>query len=371
MRTLGRFALLLGLALATPSVAAAQSKADMAAAKKRYKEGTRHYKAEQYLDAAEAFKEAYELTQKAELLYNIGQSYRHAGKLQEAEQYLQQYLAEAPDANNAEEVVQTIVELQQQIAANMATVSLETDVPAGVWVADETEPRCTTPCSVMLPPGKRRLTFRAAEKADAVKSIELEPGKTIQLRVELAAAVVAGRLLVQSDLPGSRLLVGEELEVELPLQEPLELPPGEHAVVVTSSRARWDGNVAVEPNETTLLAVPMQALDEARKKASVRRSVAYGLWGVTVASAAGGILLGLQARSTFDQLSSQQSDRGFVPESQLEQGRRQQFAANLMFGVSGAAAVGGLALFLWDDLFGGETADERSGPSADVAQVKE
>lgn len=357
------------LDVGTGASAAAQSKQEIEQAKKRFREGKKLYQSEEYDQAAEAFKEAYELSGRSELLYNVGQSYRLGGNLREAEKYLQQYLAEAPDARNADDVVELIVEVQQQIAAELATVQVETEMAGrGVYVDDEPEPRCQTPCSVTVPPGPRRITLKGDGAQDTVEEITLEPGKTFQLKTRLADAVVSGRLMLSTDRSG--IVEVGDTRLGLPLRQPIELPVGEYPVTVESARrARWTGKVSIEPEKTTEVFVPMQSLVEARKRGSLRKSLAYGLWGVSAAAAVGGVLMGLQTRSTYDALVGQRDHRGFVDEDLRAQGQRQQTVSNLMFGIAGGAVVTGIALFVWDE-FAAER-DPEAPPARPTEEVAE
>ncbi len=342
-------ALTVALAAMWPTVSHAQSKEDIREAKKLSGDGKALYEAGEYADAAAAYLRAYELSGRTELLFNVGQSFRLAGKLREAEARLQQYLAEAPQAANADEVVTAIVEIQQQIAADLATVQIETLVPGrGVFVDDEAEPRCLTPCAVMVSPGARRLTLRGSGAEDQVEQLVLEPGQTLQLTAELPAAVGRGWLRVSTDRPAGTVEVGD-VRLALPLAEPLALESGEHSVMILAARnARWTGNIVVAPDETTELFVPMQSVVDARKRGSLRKSVSYGLWGVSLAGLGGGLLLGAQARTTFRKLEADSASNRFVDDELVRQGRNQQRSANLLFVGASAALLTGTVLFLWD-----------------------
>jgi hypothetical protein len=336
---------------AIPRSVQAQTPEEIEQAKAKFREGKEHYDAEEYDQAAARFLEAYELSGRVELLYNIGQSHRLAGNLREAEKYLQEYLSESPDAPNADQVVQTIVELQQKIAGQLATVQVETaESGRSVYVDDEAEPRCETPCSVTVPPGQRRITLKAEGYQDLVEEIALEPGKTFQLKTQLQELIVPGRLMLTTDRPGGRLRVGGVVETTLPLRQPLELEPGDYPVEVESARnAKWKGQIRIEPKETTEVLVPMQSLVEARKRGSLRKSIAYGLWGVSVASAIGAGLMGGQTQSIHAELEAQQQARNYVDESLVNRGRTQLVLTNVMFGVAATAVVSGIALFVWDE----------------------
>ena len=89
---------------------------DLEKAKDSYKSGKEAYDSGDFLTAAKKFVESYEYSGRDELLFNIGQAYRQAGRLIEAEKYFQQYLQAKPDAANADDVVNYVIEIQQQIA---------------------------------------------------------------------------------------------------------------------------------------------------------------------------------------------------------------------------------------------------------------
>ena len=336
----------LALTLA-PQAAPAQSSQDIQTAKQLADEGAAHYKAGSFAAAATAFKAAYDLSGRAELLFNVGQSFRLAGDLRQAEAFLQQYLAESPGARNAAEVVNAIVEIQQQIAADLATVHLETPVPGrAVFVDDEPEPRCATPCSVTVASGARRLTLRGEAVADRVHDLELSPGETRRLDTALEPLVRRGWLLVSTDRPAGTLTIGDSI-VALPLEEPLELEIGDYDLRVVAARnATWTGRASVVTDQNAEIFVPMQSLVDARRRSSPKRVAAFGLWGVSIGSIAGGVLLGVQARDTHRIAVA----NDFADARQVDQGRAQQLSANLMFAGAATAALTGIVLYLWNEL---------------------
>lgn len=356
------------LPLVVPSVAFAQSKDDIRKAKERFKEGKELYNEEDYLGAAEAFKDAYELSQRSELLYNIGQAYRLAGNLGDAESYFKQYLEERPDAPNEEEVVETIIEIQQEIAAQIATIQVTTRQEGRqVFVDDEEQARCSTPCSVQVPPGTYELTVRGEGVQDDVRRVELEPSQKMSLEIALARSIVPGRLVLYTDRPGGKLKVGTDVSKALPLQQPISLDPGDYPVEVSDDDVSWRGTIRIEPEKTTQLLVPMRPLAEAKRRNSPLKAVAYSLWGVSAAITAGGLVMGLQTQDTYDLLSAQQAARNSVDGGVVDQGRSQQLAANVMFGVGVLTAATGIGLFLWDS-FAADEGDSAFpiGPSGPV-----
>ncbi len=86
------------LAAAAPKVSAA----DDAKAKKLFKKGDKAYAEGDYETALEAFQEAYELSHREALLYNIGNTYERLGKPADAADALERYL---PHAKKAEKEI--------------------------------------------------------------------------------------------------------------------------------------------------------------------------------------------------------------------------------------------------------------------------
>lgn len=81
-------------ALAAPKVSAA----DDAKARTLYKQGDKAYAEGNYEAALDAFQQAYELSHRELLLYNIGNTYERLGKPKEAADALEQYLPHAKKA---------------------------------------------------------------------------------------------------------------------------------------------------------------------------------------------------------------------------------------------------------------------------------
>ncbi len=100
------------LIVAIPVAAAAE---DPAAARARYKSGTKHFDLGEFKAALEDFKEAFRLKEDPVILYNIGQCYRLLQDNVEAVRAYRSYLRRAPEAPNRVEVEAKIATLQQAI----------------------------------------------------------------------------------------------------------------------------------------------------------------------------------------------------------------------------------------------------------------
>lgn len=112
MRALALALFLLGVT----APASAQTPEDQA--KIHFQAGALHYERGAYEKAIEEFNEAYRLTQRAALLYNIAQAYEKLGKLPEARDHFKRYLesgqAEPGEVATLEDKIKT---LEERIAA--------------------------------------------------------------------------------------------------------------------------------------------------------------------------------------------------------------------------------------------------------------
>lgn len=91
------------VALASQSHAAAQATAaaqDDDAARSHFRLGQAHYENGSFAQAAAEFEEAYRLSRRPQLLYNVFVAHRDAGQLQQATEALRAYLELVPDAEN-------------------------------------------------------------------------------------------------------------------------------------------------------------------------------------------------------------------------------------------------------------------------------
>jgi tetratricopeptide (TPR) repeat protein len=77
---------------------------DKAKAKALYEQGLKHYNLAEYPEAIKAWKEAYSLSRRPLLLFNIGQAYRLAGDCKLASTFYDNYQREEPNPKNQDEL---------------------------------------------------------------------------------------------------------------------------------------------------------------------------------------------------------------------------------------------------------------------------
>ncbi|MFW6057543.1 MAG: PEGA domain-containing protein, partial [Persicimonas sp.] len=340
--------------------ASAQSNEDIEQAKKRFREGKAFYEDEDYLEAARAFEDAYDLSGRSELLYNVGRAYWRANRLKKAEQFFQTYLNELPDASNADEVVESIIEIQEEMAAQMADVEVSaTSADIDIYVDDESQPRCQTPCTLSILAGSHKVTARPEGLDPIERTVEVEAEQQTSLSFDLP-----GRLEVTTDRRSATMTVAEQGSWKLPLDEPISLPAGSHDVALEAGDdAHWKGSVDVAGGETTRMLIPLSGTSGGEE--NLLRSTSYGLVGVSAGLLVGGIIMGMQASNTHSELQSQQQALGGVDERMVEQGRNEQFGANLLYGLSAATFASGAGLFAWDFYDLGASSEDEIAPSKD------
>lgn len=337
---------------------------DSRKAKRAFKAAKKAYAQGEFASAAELFKQAYEYDPKPEILFNIGQALKDAGEFQEASAFFTRYLEELPSADNAELVQETLFELQQLIAATLATLTV--DGPAdglSVYIDSDSEARCTTPCIIAVSAGAHTVSVDFDGEL-LTREVEAEAG--IASAVEFGKPESGGgTLTVTSNLSGARVLVDGEDRGPVPMG-PLALEPGVYPVIVqVDGETRWTRNIEISAGD----AKSVQAVIDAAPKGSDEGGGGAGgltitgvsLIGLGIGSFAAGGFFGLSASSIETDLQGQ-ADRGERPNDELiAQGESQALYANLFYGVGAVALATGIILYLLDD-----TGAAESQPAAGI-----
>ena len=133
---------LLALVLATGTALADADPAALEAS------GNKHYELAEYAAAIADFKEAFRITDRPELLFNIAQAYRLAGDCAQARTFYKTYLRRLPAAENADRVRARIDELEACAKAPPPTATTT------ATTASAPAPAATTP-----PPAEHRRTW--------------------------------------------------------------------------------------------------------------------------------------------------------------------------------------------------------------------
>ena len=103
---------------------------DKAKARDAFRVGTQHFKLGEYEQALDSFKEAYRNFESPIFLFNIAQCERQLDHKQEAIRFYRQYLVDAKDATNRDEVQGIIAKLQAALDQEHAAAAAKAAQPA-------------------------------------------------------------------------------------------------------------------------------------------------------------------------------------------------------------------------------------------------
>ena len=341
--------------------ASAQTEDDVERAKAVFKEAQAASKNGDHAGAAKLFEESYELSQRAAIMYFVADAYERAGDLYVAQQYYQKYLDAQPDADNADQVLDTIIALQKRINDEMGRVMVTSAVEGReVFVEGEDEPRCVTPCELVLKPGSYALSVRADGMPTYEERVKLVAGARSEVAAELRKERV-GYLFVDAGEGADGMVRVGSVEERLPLSGPIKVPAGSQRVEVTGGGNSWAGDVVVEDGERLRMFVPVADIGGVGGMSPLRVASLASL-GAGLGFLVGGLAMGQQTAATYT-LVEERSAQGAVDDALIDLGSGQQLTANVLIGVGVAGLVAGGGLFAWD-LVGGS--GEVASPSEDA-----
>lgn len=159
-----RLTAVLAAALLFASSASAQARPagipidDVEAAKAHFAAGSAYYEQANYADAVKEFNEAYRLSKKTDLLYNIAVSYERLGDYGSAIAALQRYLSERPNASDRVTIETRIENLQRRRDEEEARLKAPAppDPPEVAPAPAQPEP---APAIAVPPPARKRGWF--------------------------------------------------------------------------------------------------------------------------------------------------------------------------------------------------------------------
>jgi hypothetical protein len=181
--------LALGICIAV-SLAAPRAGADDELAKGHYMAGKAYYDQARYSEAIREFREAYRLSPKPALLFNIAQALERMGKLDEAVDHLKKYLA-APGVSDtaASERLKNLEERLKQTA-----IQLSCEVPGAAVLVDGKE-RGRTPISgpLAVAPGSHEIKVVREGYQPFSAFVAVAAGSLVQVAARLEAVAAGGR----------------------------------------------------------------------------------------------------------------------------------------------------------------------------------
>lgn len=222
---------------------------DIARARQLMEQGQGHYVAGRYREAAQAFLEAYEAKAMPAFLYNAAMAYEKRGEPGKAADQFARYLAEEPEASDADEVRERIERLRTEQAAR--------EQETGIEVETRTERRTVRregggeaqaePAPDPAPERKERKERQTRpENMKSMLSIQTTP-RGAAIRVYGADGVVAeGQSPFFHSLGAGQYDVVIEKEGYRPVERPVTVQAGRvYSIIVEMSQGEFTGLLRV------------------------------------------------------------------------------------------------------------------------------
>jgi tetratricopeptide (TPR) repeat protein len=167
--------------------AGAPSASDVDIAKAHFATGQAYYEHSRFADAAHEFEEAYRLSHKPPLLYNVGKSYDGADDYARALDAYRRFLDAAPADNPDRATVQKRVQL---LATLVGTIALH-GARDGSAVAVDGAPVGTTPLlqPLVANPGRHNLLLTHERAATFRRAVDVPVGGVADVAVQQVDAV--------------------------------------------------------------------------------------------------------------------------------------------------------------------------------------
>ncbi len=183
-----RLIALLALALsfsAVPNGAFAQGSEPTAAqrnaARSAYAEGQSAFDAGNFADAEAAFEEAYRHIPNPVVLLGIAESREAAGDIPGAVEAFERYLADRPDADNAEEIRTRITAHRER----PATLVIDSSPSGAAVELNGNDTGLVTPATLEVPAGTHSVVLRLEGHEDETSEVELTFASRRELNVDL------------------------------------------------------------------------------------------------------------------------------------------------------------------------------------------
>jgi len=287
---------------ATPETAPAAEPAPMDPRAAEHKAaGDRAMDSLRYSDALEAYRAAFEIQPRPELLYNMGRALQAMGDFPGALEKLDAFTEQAPPELKAR--VPKLAELVAEVRSRVTRVTFTSNVD-GARVLVRQKIVGTTPfqAPVLLNAGKASLEVTAEGRVPIHRALELPPGGELAVPLDLAPLSDRALLVVSSPVKGARVAVDGTPAGTVPTETVIRA--GRHLI-----RVERDG---YEPRTSSAVLVAGERKELSLPLAETPPVTArWWFWTSVGAVVAGGVVL------TAALLTERSPDRGNIPPGKL------------------------------------------------------
>jgi hypothetical protein len=218
------------LLAATASTATAGDTPDEEIARAHFQTGLSYYDSSRYAPAAREFMEAFRLSKKPALLFNIARAYEKLDDAGRATQYYRRYLAALPTSPEKRQIQNVLA----RFAPRVATLTIATTVKdAEVLVDDELVGHAPADL-VLLTEGRHHVEVRHTGYIAAISDLALVGGKASTVHLEPTTGVV-----IANPPPAHEVITGNDTTLPLPSLDNPKEPIGEPSKDDKPPRPRW------------------------------------------------------------------------------------------------------------------------------------
>jgi hypothetical protein len=219
----------LGVTLAAPAPALAQSASDKERASELKKQGDAAMVSLRYDEAIEAYTRAYGITGDPALLYNRGRALQGLGNFPEALEQLEAFKQQASPALKAR--VPALESLIVEVREKIATVLILSNAK-GARILVRSKVVGTTPLGghIKLNAGPALIEVEAEGYQPFKKTVDLPGGGEIEIEAKLTPKSKMGLLTVRSPVPGARVFIDGKTAGNVPAER--SVPAGTHKIKV-------------------------------------------------------------------------------------------------------------------------------------------
>jgi hypothetical protein len=226
----------------------------------------------------------------APVLYNLGIALRGVGRMREAIERFEEFLAALPAGGSVARRAEVAAYVQELTAAlGMLRWTVE---PAGasIFVDGQRLPDGTS--ETQIDPGAHRVRAELAGYVTAEQEVQIDRGGSAQASLALEAVPTQGTLVVDSAVAGAQVSIDGVVMGSTPYEAHLD--PGTHALVVSAS-----GHHALERPIEIVVGESLRVQADLASEANWLESpILWTIVGVVVVGAAIGIGVGVASSGT-------------------------------------------------------------------------
>jgi len=305
-------------------------------------QGTALYQQGNIASALEKFEAAYMAFPSPKLMFNIGRANRDLGRPVEAIEAFQRFIAEAADASP-----ETMADARTSVAdlkKKLGRIQIDCTMPgAEIAVDGKTVGLTPLPGLVWATQGRHQITASHARAVPTIESVEVTAGSVSKVAVRLVP--------LTTPMAAVPVPTAEPVPAPAFVSEPVSEPAPAAAPAPAAEPA-----LAIEPAPFTApppkLNVQAPPPSDAHEGWWLGRKWTWVAAGSTVLLATGAIAAGVSMQNRFNSLrSSCGAASGNTPncsQSDVDSVNSRKSAANVLWGLTGAAAVATGALFYFE-----------------------